>query len=85
MGASLPSSPAVVVAFLFAISFLCVFPHVAVAKANHAGVTRHYKFDVRTNYHIFEVFFFFLDCGSKIRKTKESRCLSKLKLGLFNY
>ncbi|XP_062172953.1 laccase-2-like [Alnus glutinosa] len=47
MGASLPSSPAAVVAFLFAISFLCVFPQVAVAKANHAGVTRHYKFDIR--------------------------------------
>jgi hypothetical protein len=46
------------VASLFAISFLCVFPHVAVAKANHAGVTRHYKFDVRTNYHIFEFLIF---------------------------
>jgi hypothetical protein len=48
MGASLPSSPAVVVAFLFAIGFLCVFPDVAAAKAKHAGVTRHYKFDVLT-------------------------------------
>ncbi|XP_059429878.1 laccase-2-like [Corylus avellana] len=47
MGASLPSSPAVVVAFLFAIAFLCLFPDVAVAKAKHAGVTRHYKFDIR--------------------------------------
>ncbi|KAF5446895.1 hypothetical protein F2P56_032491 [Juglans regia] len=45
MGASLPVSPAFVVAFLFAINSLWVFPEVAVAK--HAGVTRHYKFDIR--------------------------------------
>lgn len=49
MGASLPPSPAFVVAFLFAISFISVFPDVAVlAKAKHAGITRHYKFNVLT-------------------------------------
>ena len=60
MGASLPSSPAVVVAFLFAIGFLCAFPDVAAAKSKHAGVTRHYKFDVLTTSLSFFVFVFFV-------------------------
>ncbi|XP_042986930.1 laccase-2-like [Carya illinoinensis] len=46
MGASLPASSTLfVVVFFFAINSLSVFPEVSVAK--HAGVTRHYKFDIR--------------------------------------
>ncbi|KAF3454672.1 hypothetical protein FNV43_RR05120 [Rhamnella rubrinervis] len=49
MGVSLPSSLLFMVAFLFAVSFVLAFPEVAGAKAttNQAGVTRHYKFEIR--------------------------------------
>ncbi|XP_040994015.1 laccase-2 [Juglans microcarpa x Juglans regia] len=46
MGASLPVSSAFVVAFLFATNSLWVFPEAAAAE-HAAGVTRHYKFDIR--------------------------------------
>lgn len=51
MGASLPPSPAFIVAALLLamINSLWVFPEVAAAAAaKNAGITRHYKFDVST-------------------------------------
>ncbi|KAB1225918.1 Laccase-17 [Morella rubra] len=50
MGASLPPSPAFIVAALLLamINSLWVFPEVAAAAAaKNAGITRHYKFDIR--------------------------------------
>ncbi|XP_061368456.1 laccase-2-like [Gastrolobium bilobum] len=47
MISTIPSSPALFVSFLFATSFLCLFPEVTLATSKHGGVTRHYKFDVR--------------------------------------
>lgn len=42
------SLPAFLVTFLFALSCLWAFPEVVNAK--HAGITRHYKFNVRITY-----------------------------------
>ncbi|KAL6133160.1 hypothetical protein ACLB2K_065397 [Fragaria x ananassa] len=46
MGSSHPASPALSMAMVFfsVCAFLCVLPELAVAK--HAGVTRHYKFNI---------------------------------------
>lgn len=46
MGSSLHASPALSMAMIFFVifAFLCVLPELALAK--HAGVTRHYKFNV---------------------------------------
>ncbi|KAI5325658.1 PREDICTED: laccase-17 [Prunus dulcis] len=47
MGSSLLPSPAFSMAILFAVcAFLCVFPEPALAK--HARVTRHYKFNIKS-------------------------------------
>ncbi|RDX99423.1 Laccase-2, partial [Mucuna pruriens] len=47
---TVPSSPALFVAFLFATGFLCTFPQHVLATSKHGSVTRHYKFDVSIIY-----------------------------------
>ncbi|KAJ7947622.1 Laccase [Quillaja saponaria] len=47
MGASTPSLAAILVAFLFVICSVLVFPDVAVATSEHSGITRHYKFNIK--------------------------------------
>jgi len=50
MGAPVPASPGILLTILlFAMSCLWAFPEVAGAK--HAGITRHYKFNVRVYTH----------------------------------
>jgi len=52
MGASVPASPEILLTILlFAMSCLWAFPEVAGAK--HAGITRHYKFNVRVYIYIY--------------------------------
>ncbi|KAK6926967.1 Multicopper oxidase, N-terminal [Dillenia turbinata] len=46
MGGSLFPSWALVAALLFVVSNLCFIPEVALAR--HAGITRHYKFDIQS-------------------------------------
>ncbi|KAL2328771.1 hypothetical protein Fmac_022198 [Flemingia macrophylla] len=44
---TVPSSPALFVAFLFSTTFLFSFPELVLATSKHTSVKRHYKFDIR--------------------------------------
>lgn len=85
MGGYLPPSPAFIVAFLFAIASLSVFPEVAFATSMHASVTRHYKFDVRTKLFVLADFMHILafsfgsDLSHNLRKN-ENHAYFKLNL-----
>lgn len=49
IASTVPSSPALFGAFLFATTFFWTFPEFVLATSQHESVTRHYNFDVRTH------------------------------------